>query len=294
MKKIISILVVFIFLFPEKNYCANPPDTLVILTWNIYMLPWLIRNNQEKRAKAIGEVLKNEDIDVIVFQEAFHGRAYRIIKEEIKNQFPYQYGPGKGGLFQFNSGIWIVSKHPILRSDTKKYKQKAHADRLAKKSAVFIEIEKNKQRFQIIGTHLQSQNYLLKYRKIRERQFDVIKELCDKYFMKGIPQIIAGDLNTNKKEEYAYCKMIERLDADDGDLCGELKHTANDAENDIYDEPPVGTTELLDYILYRPNETDSKVTKREAIRYRKLWFEWKQDLSDHYAVRGTIVINKKP
>lgn len=257
------------------------------------MLPWLIRNNQEKRAKAIGEVLKNEDIDVIVFQEAFHGRAYRIIKEEIKNKFPHQYGPGKGGLIRFNSGIWIISKHPIIRSDTKKYKQMAHADRLAKKSAVFIEIEKNKQRFQVIGTHLQSQNYLLKFRKIRERQFDVIKELCDKYFVKGIPQVIAGDLNTNKKEEHAYCKMIERLDANDGDLCGELKYTANDAHNDIYEEPPAGTAELLDYILYRPNATDSRVVKREAIRFRKHWFEWKADLSDHYAVKGLIVINRK-
>lgn len=293
LKKIILIVILFNFLFPERKIFSNPPDTLVVLTWNIYMLPWLIRNNQEKRAKAIGEVLKNEDIDVIVFQEAFHGRAYRIIKEEIKAQFPYQYGPGKGGLFRFNSGVWIVSKHPIIRSDKRKYRQKAHADRLAKKSAVFIEIEKNNQRFQVIGTHLQSQNYLLKYRKIRERQFDVIKELCDKYFVKGIPQIIAGDLNTNKKEERAYCKMIERLDADDGDLCGELKHTANDAENDIYDEAPAGTAELLDYILYRPNSTNSKVIKREAIRYRKPWFEWREDLSDHYAVKGLIVINRK-
>jgi len=87
--------------------------------------------------------------------------------------------------------------------------------------------------------------------------------------------------------------MIERLDADDGDLCGELKHTANDAENDIYEEPPAGTAELIDYILYRPNGTDSKVVKREAIRYRKPWFEWKEDLSDHYAVKGLIVVNRK-
>lgn len=293
MKRFFFIIVLFTSLLPGREVYSNQPDTLVLLTWNIYMLPWLIRNNQEKRAKAIGEVLKNEDIDVIVFQEAFHGRAYRIIKEEIKNKFPYQYGPGKGGVIRLNSGIWIVSRYPILRSDTKKYKQQAHADRLAKKSAVFIEIEKNKQRFQVIGTHLQAQNYLLKFRKIRERQFDVIKELCDKYYIKGIPQIIAGDLNTNKKEDHAYCKMIERLDADDGDLCGELKYTANDAQNDIYDEPPTGTAELLDYILYRPNSTDSKVIKREAIRFRKPWFEWKEDLSDHYAVKGLILINRK-
>lgn len=293
MKKAFLILILCAVFFPAEKTHAQSPDTLVILTWNIYMLPWLIRNNQEKRAKAIGEVLKNEDIDVIVFQEAFHGHAYRIIKEEIKNKFPYQYGPGKGGLFKFNSGIWIVSKHPILRSDSKKYKQKAHADRLAKKSAVFVEIEKNKQRFQVIGTHLQAQNYLLKFRKIRERQFDVIKELCDKYLVKGIPQIIAGDMNTNKKEEHSYCKMIERLDADDGELCGEIKHTANDSENDIYTEPPTGTAELLDYILYRPNHTDSKVIKREAIRYRKPWFEWREDLSDHYAVKGFILMKGK-
>lgn len=291
MRKIIIVFILFAILFPERKSFSNQPDTLVVLTWNIYMLPWLIRNNQESRAKAIGSVLKNEDIDVIVFQEAFNGRAYRIIREEIKNQFPYQFGPGKGGLFQFNSGIWIVSKHPIIRNDTKKYKVRAHADRLAKKSAVFVEIEKNKQRFQIIGTHLQSQNYVLKYRKIRERQFDVIKEMCDRYYVRGIPQIIAGDLNTNKKEEHAYCKMIERLDASDGDLCGELKNTANDANNDIYDEPPAGLAELIDYILFRPNGTASKVVKREAIRYRKPWFEWKEDLSDHYAVKGWIILN---
>jgi len=58
MKKRILFLMLIAFLFPKRKICASSPDTLVVLTWNIYMMPWLIRVNQEKRAKAIGEVLK--------------------------------------------------------------------------------------------------------------------------------------------------------------------------------------------------------------------------------------------
>jgi hypothetical protein len=52
---------------------------LKILSWNIYMLPYLsLFNDNAKRAKAIAERLNGSDAHILVFQEAFSSKCRNI------------------------------------------------------------------------------------------------------------------------------------------------------------------------------------------------------------------------
>ena len=79
------------------------------------MLPRLvIHTGQLERAKQIIETLKNEEVDVIVFQEAFDNKARNIIWQGLKKYFPYQTGkPTKNVFYKISSGVWVISKVPI-------------------------------------------------------------------------------------------------------------------------------------------------------------------------------------
>jgi len=134
-------------------------NELKILTWNIYMLPYcsLVHGNC-KRARMIAGQLSGSDYDIIVFQEAFNMRARGILKRRLRKSFPNMYGPANMPLFsfRFNSGVWIVSKIPLVKIEEIEYEHRFGIDAMARKGAVMFEGNWNGQTFQLVGTHLQS------------------------------------------------------------------------------------------------------------------------------------------
>lgn len=66
------------------------PKKIKILSWNIYMLPGFLGHGKKPRAEAIGQILASSDYDVIVFQEAFDGKARKIISRLLQPAFPFQ------------------------------------------------------------------------------------------------------------------------------------------------------------------------------------------------------------
>src|SRR6185295_6001430 len=95
-----------------------PAEKIRILTWNIYMLPGIWGYANSERSEVIGRLLASSDYDIIVFQEAFSKNARKRIGRLIQSAFPFQYGPSKHHSFSLrtNSGLWIVSRHPIVES----------------------------------------------------------------------------------------------------------------------------------------------------------------------------------
>ena len=82
---------------------------LKILSWNIYMLPYLsLFNNNFQRAKVIADKLNVSDYHVIVFQEAFSSKCRRILAENMSQSYPYQYGQAnKNGWTGRHAFGWI-------------------------------------------------------------------------------------------------------------------------------------------------------------------------------------------
>ena len=73
---------------------------LKILTWNIYMLPFCSKIHKNcKRAMAIAQEIPGYSYDIIVFEEAFDHQARKILRNKLKEYYPYMYGPANKSSF---------------------------------------------------------------------------------------------------------------------------------------------------------------------------------------------------
>ena len=115
MRLILASTLIFLLLVPEAKSQDRRP--IKILTWNIYMRPHSITfDGQFRRAKAIGEILKTEDYDIILFQEAFGKMSRKKLRKALGGEFPFEIEP-KNRKKTVNSGLWILSKHEITNSE---------------------------------------------------------------------------------------------------------------------------------------------------------------------------------
>jgi endonuclease/exonuclease/phosphatase family metal-dependent hydrolase len=285
-------LIFFISFFTfEIGFCQSmqsppPLEKIKILSWNIYMLPSIIAGKGKmERAEAIGQSLKGSDYDVIVFQEAFHRKARKKIFSQLREKFAYQTGPANQKLIscKTNSGIWIFSKHPILESHSIIFKNRSGVDALSRKGGLIAEIMIGKTVIQVVGTHLQNSGQAW----IRQSQcVEFYNRLLKPFYKEGVPQVVCGDFNINREgEEYNF--MLQTLQATDGELLGELKHTYDRAQNDLHVES--GTKrDLIDYILIRDQANQFASTSRQIKMIRENWATNHADLSDHFALEAEI------
>lgn len=248
------------------------------------MLPGIVQCGQLSRAKAIGEVLKNSDADVIVFQEAFHPGARKIIRTLLEEQFPYEAGPANKSAWSLkaSSGIWILSRHPIIAQQTIAYQMRTGVDALARKGALLVELSVNDHVVQVIGTHLQNSGPAW----IRQLQCaELYHRLLKPSLKSGVPQVVCGDFNIRQSSE-EYAQMLETLHSQDGSLSGAARFTFHRGENDLHSEPG-NSADLIDYILLA-NHNGHLVQERQIKMLRKKWCASHVDLSDHYALQAEI------
>lgn len=272
-----------------KDETATQQDTtegprLKVLSWNIYMLPPIVvRKGKEERAYAIVEELKKSDYDVIVFQEAFLTKARDIISKGLDSVYKYAYGPANSSKpnIKTNSGVWVISKIPLRELGQIEFSAKAGIDKWARKGAMMLEGEFNGNTFQVLGTHLQSENQ----QPVREKQMDQIyMELISKYRNDGVPQIICGDMNTENDMKEHYCHMLNCLDAEDGAMTTSTNNieveTYDGENNELAQFYGAKKKNTLDYILLRTN--GKKI--RSVQRFVSVLKKGKKHLSDHYGV----------
>lgn len=268
-------------------------DELRILSWNIYMLPQALfpKIGQLERAEAIARELKDQAYDVIVFQEAFEKKAREVLWEGLKESFPFSTGPGKNGFLKINSGVWILSKSPFTAIEEIEFNTCKIADCMSKKGAILVELMKNRKLFQVVGTHLQSENYPA----TRKEQFkDIAEKLLKPFEKEHVPQFIVGDLNT-APDEAGYADMLDLLEAEDAaprktKLWLKELITWGGRDNDLFEADAGRTPQLLDYILVKENGKCSIWIDRTIEIIQQAWDKTKtrKDLSDHYAVAAVI------
>lgn len=236
---------------------------------------------KRKRAREIAKVLPAENYDIIVFQEAFHGDARRILKRKWKNLYPVRLGPAnrKWWWIKVNSGLWIMSKMPLKEIEQIKFEDcHGFIDCFANKGAMLVEGEWHGQRFQLLNTHIQAGGP----DSIKQKQYEAIRLLIDSHKEEGVPQLLAGDFNKGKDNGASYDKMLTTLDVADYEPDSERKFSAG-SDNDFREG---GNNRLIDFIFYRPNGVKPKSMIRNIRRFRsdEPCFKEISDLSDHYAV----------
>lgn len=295
-RTVILILIFYIFLPFQLNSenTAGPANSkknsneLNILTWNIYMLPhcsWFKGNS--KRAVEIAKQLESSRYDVIVFEEAFDYRARRILRKQLENSFPFMYGPANQNMFSLrtSSGIWVISKIPLTKIEEIEYSKRIGIDAMARKGAVMFECEWQGKKFQLVGTHLQSDSP----DEIRHEQCnEIYQKLLKKYYSSDIPQIVCGDFNIEMGDSTNYNYMLDALNAENGTMEGNIHVSYDEIDNQLAKRPN-GRKQLIDYILIRNSQLIESIRRRVTVfhGYNK---DVITDLSDHYGIEATIFL----
>jgi endonuclease/exonuclease/phosphatase family metal-dependent hydrolase len=304
-------LAIFLLLFVTTHSFAQ--DTLKLLTWNVQMLPRFVKNNgKAKRAKIIVEKLQNTDYEVVILQEVFYRRARKIITQGLAKAYPYQT-PVLNKQFiglKTNGGVIILSKLPIEKIDEIRFKSRASVDRFARKGAVMATILWKNQPLQIVGTHLQAFSTAdITYNQLAQIKNELLeksqepKQETTPTKVKEIPQIICGDFNIIKTLPTTmpsnldsariatlprYPKLIEILQAEDGDLQGENQFSMDRPHNDLAKSFKQYRL-LLDYVLLRKTTNTTLSIVRKIKIFRQAWHKEHQDLSDHFGVEALII-----
>lgn len=293
-KGLLSIVFLMVLLSSSHNANKIPRQTsrwqessdLRILSWNIYMLPYLsLFNDNDKRAKAIAERLNGSNYHIIVFQEAFSSKCRNIMSKILLAGFPYQYGPvnDKGFSLRTNSGLWIVSKFPLTQLDQIKFSECRGYDAAARKGAVLFEGHFKGRNFQLLATHLQAEDS----HDLRIKQCQEIKEhLLNPYFKKSIPQLLCGDFNIDMFESGKYIEMLRILDASNGQINGEMMVTYDEINNNLAYKPN-GKRRILDYALVRNAEIIENI-ERKVQTFLTGVGDGETHLSDHYAMEVNV------
>ncbi len=274
----------------QTHQTMNKPiessKTFKMLSWNIYMLPYLsLFNNNGNRARNIADRLVDSDYNIIVFQEAFSSKCRNILAQRLKKNYPFQYGPAnKCHLpFRTNSGLWVVSKIPLTKIDEIKFSSSKGFDMIARKGAVLFEGKFEGAKFQLLTTHLQADGD----HKIREKQCKEINEhLLNQYSNPNIPQFICGDFNIDRNDPVNYELMLHTLGAHNGEISGDVKFTYDEIDNTLVRKAS-GDKKLIDYILVRNQQWIGNIERKVQTFYEKIGHT-PANLSDHYAMEANV------
>ena len=263
------------------------PFKLKLLSWNIGMLPVLdIFADKDERAEAVATALFSCDYDIIVFEEAFSSLERSVIRYKLHDLYPYAYGPANRAVFSLkcNSGIWILSKIPLVIIKEIQFTNSTGFDDFARKGAILLAGNFHNIPFQLLATHLQDDRYP---QQIREQQLNEIYEkLIAPFAYTATPQIICGDFNTDEKISQYYHGLLNILKAEDGAISGNIKITFDDEANDVYRSAHPDPRQI-DYILTR-NSQLIKWIRREVTVLKSKWGKGQVYLSDHNGIEAYI------
>ena len=259
---------------------------LKILTWNIYMLPFCSKIHKNcKRAMAIAQEIPGYAYDIIVFEEAFDHKARNIIRNHLKDYYPFMYGPANKSAFSLrtNSGLWFLSKIPLRQLEQIEFKNRFGIDALARKGAVLFEGEWQGQPFQLLGTHLQNDSPdSVRYGQCHE----IAEKLLKKYTKSDTPQIVCGDFNIEFAKSVNYGKMLKILDAENGSLKGNLQTSFDEVNNKLAHKEN-GEKQLIDYVLVRNLEKVMDIERQVSV-LKGCIRDIDSDLSDHYGIEASV------
>lgn len=273
--------------FFTSHAAPSNDKKLTVLSYNIQMLPrWIahLEHGPVKRARLIPTKLIADNIDILVFQEAFDKHCMKLIKNELQAYYPYSVGPANDKKFGFklNSGVMIFSKQPLKILDMVDFTECEKEDCFARKGALLVETEWEGQRLQIMGTHMEAGGS----QTLKAGQYLEIAAMMRKHQQANVPQLLAGDFNI-RKGSVLYEAMLATFDMKDGDISGDLQYTTDGLLNDMKGYDPEDR-KVIDFIFYKANGILPTYISREIKQYRQTWNKEKQDLSDHQAVLLTL------
>lgn len=191
---------------------------LDVLSYNIKGLPLI---TDLDRLARIGEILaerrrRGDEPDVVVLQEAFVRESARVRRLA---GYPYALrGPDGGGPFANDSGLEVLSNHPIVTRYERALNDCAFPECWIRKAVVGVELELPgvPGPIQVFTTHLQADT---RNEPVRRNQIDDLAVFLRRIPFGAHPAIFAGDFNFKPKHPSYHKFLRETPFADAGYDC---------------------------------------------------------------------------
>lgn len=219
MRKLAVLVAATAALLSGMTVPAQAVTSVKVLSFNIWQLPWIASPNvsdKKARASAAEAVIRANDADVVVLDEAFSSQA-EDLRNRLKDVWPHQTplvgqycktSPGwttvngncSNSPIVVNGGVTVLSKAPVTEQHQLVFgnSYSGTSDYLSNKGAALARLVVNGKPLWIAGTHMQADEgpeTLPKAHDIRMAQLGEIRDLVTKYAPVTEPVVIAGDLN---------------------------------------------------------------------------------------------------
>ncbi|WP_125720900.1 sphingomyelin phosphodiesterase [Pseudoalteromonas rubra] len=275
-------------------------DSLKVMAYNIMQLnvqDW----DQENRAQRLPAVLASmsDRPDVILISEAFNSDAEQAL-DALLAIYPYQTpnvgqdcsGSGWDGLtgncsnspFVIRGGVVILSQYPIITQKAHVFKNSLSGswDYLSNKGFAYVEIEKDNQRYHLIGTHLQATHDgdTAQEHRVRMGQLSEIQSFISaENIPASEPVIIGGDMNVewSKQDEVADMLATSRavLNFETPQIGSfPAKYNWFTKANAYYFDYSLDYNDTLDYVFWHRDHKQPSNTPSMKVRYPKAEQNW--------------------
>jgi endonuclease/exonuclease/phosphatase family metal-dependent hydrolase len=296
---------------PEFFTVSSLPRKLRVLSLNFFLRSWGVcdsfstGDSKRERLKEFVD-LHLSKYDIVLFQEVFGVFSLscnELIGKAKKFGFNYCITPENPPFFSrhmMDNGLLILSKFPIVESETVVYQDYVYVDQMASKGFQYAKIQISGTKYlQVINTHLQADYnpFDTKAEEVKRKQLAQLKSFIDK--KSNGPMIIGGDFNCNSmyRDQYltSHLNISSQLYKDMLNILGltqksDLLKTLNGvrpATNHDKDLP-----QSIDYLFFKDNERKSWIIPIKATinsfnaKHTRLRY-----LSDHFGVEAEFNIN---
>ena len=172
------------------------PKSLRVLLYNVWNLPsYLTDGNSRARAFKIAERLSACRYDVIVLNEAFVNKDALV--SQLSESHPHRERLGRQWYTAFDSGLLVLSRHPIVRSAAEHYSLRRGVDFWAAKGVVFACIKTPSGLVNVYGTHMQA-GAAPSHQRARMSQSEQLASFILRTAEPGRPIIACGDMNMGR------------------------------------------------------------------------------------------------
>ena len=238
------------------EYPDQPPESLDIVSYNVFLRPRTISTKDATacRGEEIGELLANQDADIVALQESWERHAVSAMVDEAEVTLPYRVlSKPRAAFFRNTSGgLSILSKWPIEDVRTQRYETCSGEDCLASKGILHAVIRVSEtSRVHVVTTHLDSGG-TGGDRQTRAEQIAELRDFIEEIDPRSGPIMLMGDFNVDgvaAGEEYE--KLLASLRANPDFERG--SSTVNCQTNVSCDTP--APPEQLDYVFTQSGES---------------------------------------
>lgn len=295
---------------------AQASTNVSVMSFNLYQLPFVADTNTSGKAQRAGyaeTLIRNENADVVVLQEAFSAQA-ETMRSSLLDAYPHQTpllgqscsasfgwtavsGNCSNSIFVVNGGVTILSKHPI----TAKYQHVFNASQMwtadynSNKGVALVRVDTGNGPLWVAGMHLQADttpSARAEAHEVRMDQLDEIDTLVQARTGDD-PVVLAGDLNVEyyagaSRLDGAGRNEIQQAQVHSGFTVGNPSaygYTYDGVTNPLVAAQGYASyRDTLDYIGVR---TGGSATLGPV---SMVTFGAGAVASDHYPVRGTVSI----